>query len=66
MVKNDGRAHLADAVTQQLVYTNSAINFFLYCLSGSKFRKELIAIFRKTNRVGTGMEISVTEGNLRF
>ncbi|KAJ8304499.1 hypothetical protein KUTeg_018082 [Tegillarca granosa] len=30
-----------------LMYTNNAINFLLYCLSGSKFRKELKQIFQK-------------------
>lgn len=30
-----------------LMYTNNAINFLLYCLSGSKFRNELKQIFQK-------------------
>ena len=32
---------LAFHITQKLYYTNSAINFFLYCLSGSRFRRDL-------------------------
>ena len=32
-------------VGQQTFYTNFGINFFLYVLSGKKFRKDLIALF---------------------
>ncbi|XP_076467601.1 putative G-protein coupled receptor 139 [Babylonia areolata] len=34
------RVELATAVTFMLWYTNSSINFFLYCMTGTKFRKE--------------------------
>ena len=33
--------YLAWAVTNNLWYANSAINFYLYCLSGSKFREQV-------------------------
>jgi hypothetical protein len=65
MIENDGRAHLADVVAQLLIYSNSGINFYLYCLTGTKFRRELLAIFGRTNRVGTAHSISVTEGSFR-
>ncbi|XP_076455766.1 putative G-protein coupled receptor 139 [Babylonia areolata] len=33
---------LVTAVTYLLWYTNSSINFFLYCMTGTKFRKEFL------------------------
>ncbi|KAK7497907.1 hypothetical protein BaRGS_00010778 [Batillaria attramentaria] len=35
---------LAWAVTNILWYANSAVNFFLYCLSGSKFREDFLKL----------------------
>ena len=32
-------------VTNKMFYLNSACNFFLYCLSGTKFRQDLISLF---------------------
>ena len=32
-------------VTHELYYSNSAVNFYLYCISGSKFRNDLFNIF---------------------
>ena len=38
-------------VCQKLFFTNNSINFFLYCISGQKFRTDLFSIFRcNTNR----------------
>ena len=34
---------------EKAFYTNFGINFFLYVLSGQKFRKDLINIFVKRN-----------------
>ncbi|XP_045215141.2 probable G-protein coupled receptor 139 [Mercenaria mercenaria] len=41
------------AIVNMLMYVNNSINFFLYCLSGAKFRREAIRIFCpwKQNRV---------------
>nr|KAG5696505.1 hypothetical protein BaRGS_021041 [Batillaria attramentaria] len=36
------RPGLAWAVTNMLWYTNSAVNFLLYCVSGTKFRNEFV------------------------
>ena len=33
-------------VTQKLYFMNNACNFFLYCLSGTKFRKDVAKLFR--------------------
>lgn len=37
---------VAKAVSNQLAYFNHSINFFLYCLTGQKFRSELLSMFR--------------------
>ena len=39
------KANLAYTVVTQLSYLNSALNFFLYCLSGSTFRENLRLLF---------------------
>ncbi|XP_060576924.1 FMRFamide receptor-like [Ruditapes philippinarum] len=33
------------AIVNMLMYVNNSLNFFLYCLSGTKFRQEVIVIF---------------------
>ena len=33
-------------ITNKLYFLNNACNFFLYCLSGSKFRRDFIMLFR--------------------
>jgi len=35
------------AVVHQLACLNHAINFFLYCVTGQRFRKELVALLRR-------------------
>ena len=42
---------VAWAVVNLFQYTNNSINFLLYCLSGSRFREELRAMFRRKFRV---------------
>lgn len=36
------------AIVNMFQYTNNSLNFLLYCLSGTKFRKEVIKIFCRT------------------
>nr|KAG5696515.1 hypothetical protein BaRGS_021051 [Batillaria attramentaria] len=36
------KAYLAFSVTHMLWYTNSAVNFLLYCVSGTKFRNAFV------------------------
>ena len=49
--------YLLKVATADLMYTNHAINFFLYCVSGSRFRAELYHILcccfrrRQTNEI---------------
>ncbi|KAI0243440.1 hypothetical protein LSAT2_000007 [Lamellibrachia satsuma] len=38
---------LAWHVTNKLYFTSNACNFFLYCVSGSKFRRDFKALFRE-------------------
>lgn len=38
--------NFAKAINNQLVYVNHSINFFLYCLTGAKFREELVELLR--------------------
>ena len=34
-------------LTNKLFYTNSAVNFFLYCIAGSKFRSDVRLLWRR-------------------
>ena len=37
---------IAKAVSNQLTYINHSANFFLYCLSGKRFRRELVQVLK--------------------
>ena len=39
------RYRLVRTVCFQLMYTNHAVNFFLYCVAGRKFRRELVDMY---------------------
>jgi len=43
---------LAYHITQKLFWMNNAVNFYLYCITGSKFRKDLMKLLSsaKCNR----------------
>ena len=41
--------HLVNLVVSQMQTTNHAVIFFLYCLSGTKFRSELQSLFISSN-----------------
>lgn len=49
--QGDAQLTLVWAVVNMFMYTNSAVNFYLYCLSGAKFRKEfkrfIVSLFLK-------------------
>lgn len=40
------------AIVNMLMYTNNSLNFLLYCLSGTKFRQEVINLFCKRYKSG--------------
>lgn len=47
-----------------LVFVNHSINFYLYCLTGMKFRAELVALFKKSPRnytIFTGLNPKFTQ-----
>ena len=50
--------NLSYNVCQKLFFTNNSVNFFLYCISGKKFRSDLRSIFcsEKRKRSGNGKE----------
>lgn len=49
-VKPNFAYDVAKAVNNQLAYLNHAINFFLYCLTGQKFRNELVFLLCRKRR----------------
>ncbi|KAL8591934.1 hypothetical protein ACOMHN_039987 [Nucella lapillus] len=44
-VAERARIFLIRAITFMLMFCNSAVNFYLYCLTGAKFRKEFAKLF---------------------
>ena len=42
--------YLYNSVAQKAIYTNSGINFFLYVMSGHKFRTDLVKLFKFCHR----------------
>lgn len=45
--------NLLETISSLLMYMNNAISFFLYCLSGTKFRRELFKMFKRTTKEKT-------------
>ena len=52
--------HLGWAIVNILQYSNNAIHFFLYCLTGPRFRHQLQCIFRRNNQISDHLEHSHT------
>ncbi len=57
------RGLLLQTVTQLLMYTNHAMNFYLYCAAGQKFRQELCRLIRKRPRPGLSISAAATHRN---
>ena len=53
-----GRFYLFYQVGQKAIFTNNAINFFFYVLSGQKFRNDLMKLFRCCRK--HSIEVSVS------
>jgi len=45
------KLRLAFALTNIIYYTNNVVNFFLYCLTGSKFRKAMTGWFKTQRKI---------------
>ena len=64
--RGDGSPHamskfyLAYVITGVLSYCNSALNFVLYCLTGSRFRRDMAALFCRRH---IGKDTSVSKSN---
>ena len=50
--------YLSYNVAQKLNYTNHGINFFLYVMSGQRFRSDLMNLFRRNKRKENGSSFS--------
>jgi len=52
------------AVVNMFMYTNNSLNFLLYCLSGTKFRREVIKMFSRKQSVGLAAgNVPVSQSN---
>ena len=47
IAKRNPAYDIAKHFSNQLVYVNHSINFFLYCLTGERFRRELTDLFKR-------------------
>ena len=47
--------------TGMMVYVNSSVNFYLYVLTGRRFRLAFIALFKRGVQVGTSTDASTTK-----
>ena len=47
-------------IAQKLYYTNHGINFFLYVLSGQKFRNDLVKLFRRGKKPDASLSLSLS------
>ena len=52
-------------ISGQTYFTNSAINFFLYVISGKKFRDDLVKLFQCNLRRKSAISSPVSESNVR-
>ena len=59
---NEDRAsfNLGWAIVNVVQYSNNAIHFFLYCLTGPRFRHELKCMFKRNNQISCNFEPSHT------
>jgi len=63
--RSEARLRLGFVVTNLLYYTNSATNFFLYCLAGSRFRRAMCQTFRCRRRQEGRSRMATDVGGLR-
>ena len=56
---------IAKAVNNQLVYVNHSANFFLYCVTGKRFRQELVYLCRRRKDTDSPAESTATHTDQR-
>ncbi|CAH1797158.1 unnamed protein product, partial [Owenia fusiformis] len=54
------KQRLVWACLNMLLYSNYCINFFMYCLSGQRFRTEMMILFRCKSRVKKGHQQTIS------
>ena len=62
LLKN-ARDNLIFAATNLLSYVNNVMNFFLYCFSGYRFRRQLLGVFERKNVVEPSTVIKSVSSN---
>ena len=55
---------LISILTSELYYTNSSVNFFLYCISGSKFRNDFKILFTCKSNLNINIHETSSETTL--
>ncbi|KAL8564709.1 hypothetical protein ACOMHN_004202 [Nucella lapillus] len=49
------KTYLASLIMQMLTFCNNAVNFYLYCLTGTKFRGEFVKVFCRARSSRNGL-----------
>ena len=58
-LQEEASYRLARTISELLMYTNHSINFYLYLLTGNKFRQQLLTMLCPCNRTLTNVNYSV-------
>lgn len=51
------------AIVNMFMYTNNSLNFLLYCLSGTRFRREVVRIFTIRKRENSSEQVRLGQSN---
>ena len=68
-LKNQAGFQLFFSASQKAWYANNGINFFLYILSGTKFRNDFVGLFKcglnlqKSHKANTSLNTTTTDGS---
>lgn len=57
---------IAKTINNLLMFVNHSINFFLYCMTGKRFRNELMNMIRRQEAVHREGDSSLTEGRTSY
>ena len=53
-------------VMHKMYYTNNAINFFLYVISGQKFKTDLVKLLRCNRKSPIEVSVDLSDSNTKF